>query len=191
MRYTLIQVIFLAGLLGGCDGQSAVKPVEQFDEHSGMTLGVLKEPITLLPSAENAVQVLRKRATFAYLGPVEWNRSGVFSYALWIHIAPGNDRQVGDIREASALTLVLDEGPLVLAPAEPPKDAHDPYHQAVSWGQTAYFELTVAMLRRMASSSKLELDVRGADGSAVGFTPTVDTRAVLTQYVQSRGVTGD
>jgi hypothetical protein len=190
MRYTLIQVIFLAGLVG-CGGESAVKPVEQFDEHSGMTLGVLKEPITLLPSAQNAVLVLRKRATFAYLGPVEWNRSGVFSYALWIHIAPGNDRQVGDIHDASALSLVLDSGPLVLAPIEPPQNAHDPYHQTVSWGQTAYFDLTVPMLRQMAASSKLELVVRAADGSAVSFAPTVDTRAVLTQYVQSRGVTGD
>jgi hypothetical protein len=191
MRQTLIQLIFLAGLLAGCGGQSAVKPVEVLDEKSGITLGVLKEPIELLPGTDNAVQVLRKRTTFAYLGPVEWNRSGAYSYGLWVHIAPGNGRQVGDIHAAGALTVLLDAGPLVLTPIEPPAAAGTPYREAVSWGQTAYFELTVETLRRMAASRKLELDVRAADGSAVAFSPTVDTRAALTDYVKSRGVTGD
>jgi hypothetical protein len=43
----------------------------------------------------------------------------------------------------------------------------------------------------MAASSKLELDVRAADGSTLSFSPTVDTRAVLKQYMQDRGITGD
>jgi hypothetical protein len=192
MRFTLPYVVLLAGLLAGCGGASAVKPVEVLDENSGMTLGLLKEPIELLPSGRNPVQVLGKRTTFAYLGPVEWNRSGVFSYGLWIHVAPGNDRQVGDIHADGALTVLLDEGPLVLTPIEPPQPAaRDPYRQAVSWGQTAYFDLNVETLRRMAASSKLELDLRGTDGKALSFLPTVDTRAVLTEYVKSRGVTAD
>jgi hypothetical protein len=113
------------------------------------------------------------------------------SYGLWIHIAPGNDKQPGDIHASAAVALMLDDGPLGLSPMEAPKLGREPYRPVASWGQTAYFGLDVGALRRMASSSKLELDVRGADGSTLSFNPTADTRAVLKQYMQDRGITGD
>ncbi len=183
--------MLLIGLIAGCASQSATKPVEVLDERSAVTFGALKEPIELLPSAQNAVQILRKRATFAYLGPVEWNRSGALSYGLWIHIASGNDRQTGDIHVPAAVALILDDGPLELSLMEAPKLGREPYRAVASWGQTAYFDLDVATLRRMAASGKLELDVRAADGSTTSFTPTVDTRTVLTKYMKDRGITGD
>ena len=184
--------MLLVGLMAGCASQSSTKPVEVLDERSAVTFGALKEPIELLPSAQNAVQILRKRASFAYLGPVEWNRSGALSYGLWIHIAPGNDRPTGDIHAPAAVALILDDGPLDLSlMEEAPKLGREPYRPVASWGQTAYFNLDVATLRRMAASGKLELDVRAADGSTTSFTPTVDTRAVLTKYMKDRGITGD
>jgi hypothetical protein len=186
-----IPIILLVGLMAGCAGQSSIKPVEVLDERTALTFGALKQPIELLPSAQDAVLILRKRATFAYLGPVEWNRSGALSYGLWIHIAPANDRQPGDIHASGAATLILDDGPLGLSLMEAPKLGREPYRPVVSWGQTAYFGLDVETLRRMAASSKLELDVRAADGSTLSFSPTVDTRAVLKQYMQDRGITGD
>jgi hypothetical protein len=186
-----IPIILLVGLMAGCAGQSSIKPVEVLDERTALTFGALKQPIELLPSAQDAVLILRKRATFAYLGPVEWNRSGALSYGLWIHIAPGNDRQPGDIHASAAAALILDDGPLGLSLMEAPKLGREPYRPVVSWGQTAYFGLDVETLRRMAASSKLELDVRAADGSTLSFSPTVDTRAVLKQYMQDRGITGD
>jgi len=192
MRVPLIPVMLLAGLMAGCASQSSTKPVEVLDERSAVTFGALKEPIELLPSAQNAVQILRKRASFAYLGPVEWNRSGALSYGLWIHIAPGNDRPTGDIHAPAAVALILDDGPLELSlMEETPKLGREPYRPVASWGQTAYFNLDVATLRRMAASGKLELDVRSADGSTTSFIPTVDTRAVLTKYMKDRGITGD
>jgi hypothetical protein len=187
-----IPIILLAGLMAGCAGRSPIKPVEVLDERTAVTFGALKQPIELLPSAQDAVLILRKRATFAYLGPVEWNRSGALSYGLWIHIAPGNDRQPGDIHASAAAALILDDGPLSLSVMEEaPKLGREPYRPVASWGQTAYFGLDVDTLRRMAASSKLELDVRAADGSTLSFSPTVDTRAVLKQYMQDRGITGD
>ena len=181
----------LVGLMAGCASQSSIKPVEALDERSAVTFGALKQPIELLPSAQDAVLILRKRATFAYLGPVEWNRSGAVSYGLWIHIAPGNDRPTGDIHASAAAALILDDGPLDLSVMEAPKLGREPYRAVASWGQTAYFGLDVGTLRRMAASSKLELDVRAADGSTLSFSPTVDTRAVLKRYMQDRGITGD
>jgi hypothetical protein len=187
-----IPVILLVGLMAGCASRSPIKPVEVLDERTAVTFGALKQPIELLPSAQDAVLILRKRATFAYLGPVEWNRSGALSYGLWIHIAPGNDRQPGDIHASAAAALILDDGPLSLSVMEEaPKLGREPYRPVASWGQTAYFGLDVETLRRMAASSKLELDVRAADGSTLSFSPTVDTRAVLKQYMQDRGLTGD
>jgi hypothetical protein len=134
---------------------------------------------------------LGKKVSFAYIGPVEWDRSGAIVYGLWVHIAPGNDRPVVDIRSDSALTLILDGGTRVLTPIDAPQLGRGAYQPVASWGQTAYFELTVEMLKQMADSEKLGLDVRATDGSAVNFIAAGDTRGTLTEYMHSRGITGD
>jgi hypothetical protein len=189
MRLAVIPLVFLLGLLGGCAGSSRIAPVEALDERTGVTLGVLKEPIELVPSHPEVGS--SRRTTFAYLGPVEWNRSGTLSYGLWMHIAPGNDRALVDIRGSAAPTLVLDDGVVALSRMEAPNRGRDAYKQAAPWGQIAYFDLDVATLRRMAASRKLELDVGAVDGSTVSFSPSSDTHAVLTRYLQDRGLTGD
>jgi hypothetical protein len=189
MRVPLFPLLLL-GWVAGCASPSSTKPVELLDERTGVTLGTLKEPIELAPSAESAL-VSHKQFCFAYVGPVEWDRSGTLSYGLWVHIAPGIDRQPGDIHAPDAVTLIVDDGPMALSPTTAPKLGRDAYRQVVSWGQTAYFDLNVEALRRMAASRKLELDVRAVDGSIMSFSPSVDTRAVLTEYLQARGLTRD
>src|ERR1700674_3337033 len=191
MRLPLITVVLLALMLAGCAGQSKPKPVEVLDDRTGMTVGALKEPIELVPGTQNAVLVSRKHISFAYLGPVEWNRSGTLSYGLWVHIAPGVDQQPADIHAPAAVTLILDDGPLALTLMEAPRLGKDPYRQVVSWGQTAYFGLDVESLKRMAGSRKLELDVRAPGASSARFASTSDSGAILTQYLRSRGLTGD
>jgi hypothetical protein len=191
MRVTLIAVVVLAGLNAGCAAPSATKPVEMLDERTGMTLAALEEPIELLPTTQTAALSFGKRTSFAYLGPVEWNRMGTIAYGLWVHIAPGSERQTGDIRLPAAVTLILDDGPLDLAVIEVPALGRAPYKQVVSWGQTAYFDLTVDSLKRMAASHKLELDVRAANDSVVSFFSSQDTHATLAAYLEGRGITGD
>ena len=191
MRVSFIACLLLSGWLAGCAGGSSPKPVEALDERTGVTVGALKEPIELLPSAQVAAFESAKHPSFAYLGPVEWNRSGALSYGLWVHIAPGSDVQPGDIHAPQALTLILDDGPLALTLVEAPRLGHEPYKQVVSWGQTAYFDLSVEALRRMAASSKLELTVRAADDSIMNFAPTRDTRGTLTEYLKDRDITRD
>ena len=196
----LISVILLVGLAPGCAVHSA-KPVEVLDERTGMTLGVLKEPLEFVPlpgNAGNAVPMAQRGTslaslgtTFAYLGPVEWNRAGTFSYGLWMHIAPGNGKPVGDIRAAGSVTVVLDDGPITLSPMEAPKGARDGYEAAASWGQTAHFDATIGMFRRMAASHTLELDVRATDGTIIKFAPTLDTHAALMSYLRSRELIAD
>jgi len=191
MNTPQIPVILLVGLIAGCASPSSTKPVEVLDERTAVTFGALKEPIELVPSVQNTVLVRGRHTSFAYLGPVEWNRSGALSYGLWIHIAPGNDRPAGDIHASDAVSLVLDDGPLALSPATAPTLGRAPYQPVASWGQTAYFGLTVDTLRRMAASRKLELEVRAVDGSTITFASTLDTHAVLTQYIKDRGLTAD
>jgi hypothetical protein len=191
MRYAIIPLVLLVGWLAGCETQSSVKPIETLDERTGATVGALLEAIELVPSAQTAVLSVHRRTTFAYLGPVELDRAGTISYSLWIHIAPGNDNQPADIHAAGALTLVLDDGSVALSIVDGPTLGHDPYKGAVSWGQTAYFNLDVNTLKRMAASRKLDLDVRALGGQVVHFSPTLDTRPVLTQYLQARGITAD
>jgi hypothetical protein len=191
MRLPLIQAVLGLGLLAGCGGHSGIKPAEVLDERTGMTVGALQEPIELVENAQNAAVASGKRSSFAYLGPVEWDRSGELSYALWVHVAPGNDRQVGDIRARGAVELLLDDGPMVLSPIEAPKVGVGPYYPIVSWGQTAYFQLDVGLLKRMAASEKLVLGFRAADESIIDFLPSHETRTTLTRFAHARGITDD
>ncbi len=191
MRLPLLQSVVVVGLLVGCAGQSFIKPAEVLDERSGVTVGALQEPIEFLEAAQNAVLVSGKRVSFAYLGPVEWDKSGDITYGLWVHIAPGNDRQVGDIRLPGAVTLILDDGPAVLSPMDAPNVGSGPYRPISSWGQTGYFGLDVAMLKRVAGSEKLVLDFRGVDQSIVDFEPTHETRTTLKKFTHARGITDD
>jgi hypothetical protein len=188
--------LFLAlSVVSACATQEPIKPVEYLDDRTAMTVGSLKAPIELMPSFhQGGLRVfdsLSKKASFAYLGPVEWDRSGSIVYGLWVHIAPGSERPISDIRAPTALTLVLDSGPRVLSPIDAPQLGRGAYRPVASWGQTAYFELTVEMLRQMAASEKFQLDVRAADDSVLSFVATGDTRETLTDYLHSRGITGD
>jgi hypothetical protein len=197
MRHLWIPGGLILVLLSACATQSSLKPVEYLDDRTAMTVGSLKEPIELVPSLhqQGSLHVLGslvgKKVSFAYLGPVEWDRSGVIAYGLWIHIAPGNDRPIADIRAPKALTLILDGGTRVLNPIDAPQLGRGAYQAVASWGQTAYFELTVEMLKQMAASEKMELNVRATDDSIVNFVASGDTREPLTAYLHARGITDD
>ncbi|MGA2839207.1 MAG: hypothetical protein ABSG18_03350 [Steroidobacteraceae bacterium] len=191
MRLPLVQSVMVVELLVGCAGQSSIKSTEVVDERTGVTVGALQEPIEFVETVQNAVQGNDRRTSFAYLGPVEWDKSGEITYGLWVHIAPGNDRQVGDIRLRGAVTLILDDGPAVLSPMDAPNVGSGPYRPIVSWGQTGYFGLDVAMLKRAAGSEKLVLSFRGVDQSIVDFTPTHETRTTLEKFTHARGITDD
>ena len=190
LRLPSIQAAIVAGLLAGCGGQSTIKPAEILDQRTGMTVGALQEPIELVETT-NLSMAGGKRASFAFLGPIEWDKSGDLSYGLWVHVAPGNDRQVGDIHARGTVTLILDGGPLVLSPIDAPTAGSGPYQPIASWGQTAYFNLDVALLKRMAASQKFALDFRAADQSVVEFLPSHETHTTLTQFAHARGITGD
>lgn len=191
MQLKLSCVVLLLALTAGCAFDSHTKPVEYLDDSTAITVGALEQPIELLPEVRiGGAHLFGKRPSFAYLGPLEWDRSGTLTYALWIHIAPGSGQALTDLRSAGALTLVLDSGTLVLDPIDAPQLGKGPYEPVASWGQTAYFALTTDMLRQIAGSDKLQLDVLTTNGSTVNFLPTHETRAPLTEYLRARGIAG-
>jgi hypothetical protein len=196
MQMQRVPVILLLALLGACAAESS-KPVEYLDDRTAMTVGVLKEPLEFVPAvgqggARNVLGKLGgKHLSFAYIGPIEWDRSGTLAYGLWIHIAPGTDHPLADIRGPAALTLTLDDATLTLVPMDAPQLGRSAYEAVASWGQTAYFNLSIEMLKQLAASQKLELRVAAPDGGAILFTPSSDTRASLTEFMKARGITGD
>jgi hypothetical protein len=188
---TLLKAFAAAGFLVTAAGCSAIKPAEVLDERTGMTVGALQEPIELVENGPTADLAGGKRTSFAYLGPVEWDTSGEITYGLWVHVAPGNDKQVSDIRARGAVRLNLDDGSMELSPMDDSRVGDGPYRPIASWGQTAYFRLDLATLKRMAASQKLTLDFRAVNLSSLPFTPSRDTRTTLTQFLRARGITGD
>ncbi|HXP64390.1 MAG TPA: hypothetical protein VN815_02860 [Steroidobacteraceae bacterium] len=195
MRLSSIALGVGLALLNGCASQSSIKPVEYLDDRTAMTVGSLKEPIELVPSVRQTglrvIANITKRQAFAYVGPVEWDRSGSIVYGLWVHVAPGADRPLADIRSDGALTVVLDGSSRVLTPIDAPQLGRGAYQPVASWGQTGYFELTVEMLKQMSASEKFELNVRAADDSVVNFVASGDTRATFADYLHARGITDD
>jgi len=171
-------------LAAGCTSSPSIKPAETLDERTGMTVGSLEKPIELLQGAPTFAGAER-RPGFAYLGPIEWDNMGVITAGLWIHLAPGTDGHFDDIR-AGATTLVLDDGSVALSVMDAPELTHGPYRPVASWGQTAYFKLDLALLRRMAASDKIELDFKAGD-AMVAFSAPPNAHVLLVQYLHARG----
>jgi hypothetical protein len=192
MRIAFGSLIFLVSL-AGCALQTSTKPVEYLDERTAATIGALKDPIEFTPSLGVVAmdKAGGKQISFAYLGPVEWDKAGAYGYGLWVHVIGGSNWTPANIHSPSTVTMVLDDENISLVPMEGPKLGREAYKPVANWGQTGYFELNVKLLQHMAASQKLNLDVRGTDGNTVTFVPVRDTRPVLGEFVSARALTGD
>ena len=182
---SVLPILAAASLLAACGGESSIKPSEVLDERTGMTVGTLDKPIELIQGAA-APSTAERRASYAYLGPVEWDNMGNITYGLWIHVAPGNDWRFEDIKAPGAVLLSLDSAATPLSPIEPPALARAPYQPVASWGATAYFGADLELLRRMAASGSIGLDVKAGD-SVVHFTAAPDAHETILRYLHARG----
>ncbi len=59
-----------------------------------MTVGALPSPMTFMERGVFAPLDTGKRPSFAYLGPVEWDRSGDYTYGFWMQVR-ARRRQAG------------------------------------------------------------------------------------------------
>jgi len=192
LRLRSVHCALIACFLAGGASQSAVKSVEMLDEVTGMTMGALLRPMAFIETGIYDLLIPDKQPSIVYIGPVEWDRSGDFSYLLWIQVAPGvGGHRLDDIRARGAVNLKLDDGPVELAALEGPVVASSPYRPIAPVGQAAYFPINVALLKRMASSRRLALNVRAGDLTMVDFIPMQETRASLEQFIIDRGIAND
>jgi hypothetical protein len=183
--YTLASLYLSLALLAGCASEGSIKPSESLDERTGMTVGSLEKPLLLVQNGQSALTG-ESHASFAYLGPVEWDNMGAITYGLWVHLVPANDWQFDDIKVPGAVVLALDQGALPLKLGEPPAATRGPYRPVASWGQTAYFELDLDTLKRMAASRNIQL-VFKAGGRPVRFAAAPDASETLVRFLHARG----
>jgi hypothetical protein len=180
-------------LLAGCATENSLPTVDILDETTGMTAGALPVPLAFMETGifEDVANPVSTQASMAYVGPVEWDRSGQVQYMLWVQIAPGvGGHRLDDISAPGAVNLRLDDGSMPLSPVVLSKVTTHPYQSREPVGQVAYFALDAAMLKRMADSQKFVLNLRGADLSEVDFKPMREPRDALQQFVRERGVGG-
>ncbi len=185
MSRTSLIACVVAGLLSGCQGGPSVRPVELLDERTGQSVVALQMPLEL---QQGEILIVGRRPSIAYIGPVEWNRMGTIRTGLWVHVVQGNDRPLADIHATGALTLLIDDAAVELAPIEAPALGREPYQPAAPWGQSLYVGLDDTQLRRLAGAAHIGLRCRAADGSKVEFRSPRDTRATLQDYLQLRGI---
>ena len=147
-------------------------PPKRLDERTGMTVGSLKpSPIELVQGAPRSSPRPASASSFAYLGPVEWDNMGTIcatgSGFIWRPATIGTSTTSAS---AGAVTLTLDDGAVRRCRSSMRRDsAHGPYQPVASWGQTAYFDLDVGLLKRMAASAKHRARFQRAAIAAVRF----------------------
>ena len=157
-----------------------------------MTMGAMPQPMAFIETGIYDLLIPDKQPSIVYIGPVEWDRSGNYSYLLWVQVAPGfGGHRLDDLHARGAVNLKLDDGSVALSALEVPVVASCPYHPIVPVGQTAYFSIDVALLKRMAASHKLALNVRAGDLTMVDFIPLQETRTALKQFMIDRDITHD
>jgi hypothetical protein len=166
--------------------------VEKLDERTGMTLASLLQPMAFVETGITDLLAPDRQPSIVYLGPEEWDRSGDFSYVLWVQVAPGVDgHRIDDIHARGAMVLKLDDGSVSLTALDQPVTTSSPYAPVPGVAQSAYFSVDIALLKRMAASRKIVLNVRVGDLSMVDFIPRQETRGALTQFMVDRSIAGD
>jgi hypothetical protein len=183
--HILVILCLSLAVLSGCASEGSIKPAESLDERSGMTVGSLEKPLLLVQNGLSAMTPESHLST-AYLGPVEWDNMGAITYGLWVHLVPANDWQFDDIKAPGTVVLALDDGARSLKLAEPPAATRGPYRPVASWGQTAYFQLDLETLKRMASSHNILLVFKAA-GTPVRFAAAPDASETLVRFLHARG----
>jgi len=188
-RLRSLLLLFMACVAAGCSGSSDIKSVEMLDQRSGVTIAALPQPMAFTETGIYDLLAPDKQPSVVYLGPVEWDRSGDYTYLLWVQVVPGvGGHALDDIRSRGTINMKLDDGTVELSPWESPSGVTSPYRPIDPVGQTAYFAMNAALLQRMAASDSLVLTLRAADLSTVDFIPTQDTKSALQQFVTDRGV---
>lgn len=157
----LIAAITLAGLIASCNS-SAPLLEESLDYGTGVTLTRATAPIVLYRDKSGRAAYARD---FVYLGPIEVNRMGSYSYYLWLGIwsTLDNDSRSTQRDGFESIVLYADGEPLQLEIAGWSADAigasRPVFVKPVASAADAYYAVTIDQIRMIAEARDLELRV--------------------------------
>lgn len=172
----------LSALVAGCVlTRDGAKLRQRLDESSGETITTLDEPATF---ALDRPMLAANARDYVYLGPVEINRSGTRSYALWVAYCSTIARNDGREFAAPARAyLMIDGEPMELGSAEPHAPLADwLYRPPVVGGSKVMYALTRAQLAAIARAHELSIVIEGEDDAVAEFSPWRDGFAGLSGF---------
>lgn len=156
-----ITASFLVGLITSC-GSSAPLLEESLDYGTGVTLTRATAPIVLY--RDNSGRAAHAR-DFVYLGPIQVNRMGRYSYYLWLGIwSTLDDASRSEQRDGfESIVLYADGEPLQLEIAGWSADAigasRPVFIKPVASAADAYYAVTIDQIRMISEARDIELRV--------------------------------
>lgn len=162
------RVGFAALFLTAC-GSPGPPVTDDLDPVTGVTSTRTTQPIVLF--RDNSALAAHAR-DYVYIGPVEINRMGSYTYFLWLGIwSTHHDRDVSSQRDGfESIVLFVDGEPLGLDLAGWTHSSigiSEPlYPKPVSTSADAYYAVTLDQIRLIAQSSELRLQTGGFDAAS-------------------------
>ena len=155
----LTALLILALPVAGCVS-SSVLVEEKLDMGTGVTVTHATAPIVLY--RDNSAYAAHAR-DYVYLGPVEINRMGSYTYYLWLGIwSTISDAQRSYQRDGfESITLYVDGEPLQLElvgwTLESIGASEPVYVKPVASAADAYYRVTIDQIRLLANAREIEL----------------------------------
>lgn len=159
MRICLSTVLLTTLLAAGCVTTSTLVE-EKLDIRTGVTVTHSTAPIVLY--RDNSAYAAHAR-DYVYLGPVEINRMGEYSYYLWLGIwSTISDADRSFQRDGfESITLFADGEPLQLElvgwTLESIGVSEPVYIKPVASAADAYYRVTIDQIRLLADAREIEL----------------------------------
>jgi hypothetical protein len=156
---------------------------QRLDESSGATITTLDAPAAF---SRDRPMLAANARDYVYMGPVEINRAGERSYALWVAYCSTIDRTDGQRFAAPANAwLLVDDAPMELGRPAPGVDLADWLYEApVVGGDKVVYALTRAQLQLIARSRHVRVVIDGADDESVKFEPWRDGLSRLSDFAR-------
>ena len=164
IRVMLAAVIIVSLSVAGCVSTSTLVE-ERLDIGTGVTVTHATAPIVLY--RDNSSYAAHAR-DYVYLGPVEINRMGEYSYFLWLGIwSTISDAERSYQRDGfESITLFADGEPLQLElvgwTLESIGVSEPVYVKPVASAADAYYRVTIDQIRLIANAREIELHAGAA-----------------------------
>jgi hypothetical protein len=166
----LMLVIAVLGVVG-CAGNQPPNTAHQYlDSSTGITLTGLQEPVIFHHEEPRLAAHVRD---YLYVGPVEMNRMGKYSYYLWLGEWSSIDRLPRSVAADSAdmsfeeVVILLDGLPMELhnnlASGDKSRIIKHPYSAPVDSMRSVYMRVSRDQLNKIAAAKSIVIRVGAAD----------------------------